>query len=282
MFQRVPRALRRLTAVVVLCCTLGAAVTGCTGSGGSGDEPDAPRVVRAPEPGLAFDYQIGGPYRPPAGVRAVSRDRTSEPAEGVYNICYVNAFQAQPETDDWWHEHHPDLVLRDADGDPVVDRDWDELVLDISTPGKRGRLARIVGEWIDGCAKAGFDAVEADNLDSHERSEGLLTAADNVAFGKLIAARAHAAGLAIGQKNAAELADRGRRIGFDFAVAEECGQYDECDVYADAYDDRVFDIEYRTDGFDAACEDWGDRVSVVLRDLDVVARGESGYRRRAC
>ena len=141
MFQRVPRALRRLTAVVVLCGTLGAAVTGCTGSGGSGDEPDAPRVVRAPEPGLAFDYQIGGPYRPPAGVRAVSRDRTSEPAEGVYNICYVNAFQAQPETDDWWHEHHPDLVLRDADGDPVVDRDWDELVLDISTPGKRGRRA---------------------------------------------------------------------------------------------------------------------------------------------
>ena len=73
MFQRVPRALRRLTAAVVLCGTLGAAVTGCTGSGGSGDESDGavPRAVRAPEPGLAFDYQIGGPYRPPAGVRAV-------------------------------------------------------------------------------------------------------------------------------------------------------------------------------------------------------------------
>ncbi|MFJ3652713.1 endo alpha-1,4 polygalactosaminidase [Streptomyces nigra] len=293
MFQRVPRALRRLTVAAALCGVFGTVLSGCTGSGGSGgpggsgasgrgDGETAPREVRAPEPGLAFDYQIGGPYRPPAGVRAVSRDRTSEPAEGVYNICYVNAFQAQPDAGDWWHEHHPDLVLRDADGDPVVDRDWDEVVLDISTRGKRARLARIVGEWIDGCAKDGFQAVEADNLDSHERSEGLLTAADNIAFGKLITARAHAAGLAIGQKNAAELAGQGRRIGFDFAVAEECGQYDECDVYADAYDDRVFDIEYRTDGFDAACEGWGDRVSVVLRDLDVVARGESGYRRRTC
>ncbi|MFE5191287.1 endo alpha-1,4 polygalactosaminidase [Streptomyces sp. NPDC056628] len=281
MFQRVPRALRRLTAAAALCGAFGTALTGCAGSGGEEDKA-APRAVRAPEPGLAFDYQIGGAYRPPAGVRAVSRDRTSKPAKGVYTICYVNAFQAQPDAGDWWQEHHPDLVLRDADGAPVVDRDWDELVLDISTRGKRERLARIVGEWIDGCAKDGFQAVEADNLDSHERSEGLLTAADNMAFGKLITARAHAAGLAIGQKNAAELAGRGRRIGFDFAVAEECGQYDECDVYADAYDDRVFDIEYRTDGFDAACQGWGDRVSVVLRDLDVVARGESGYRRRTC
>ncbi|MFD7392808.1 endo alpha-1,4 polygalactosaminidase [Streptomyces sp. NPDC059852] len=290
MFQRVPRALRRLIAAAALCGAFGTALTGCTGSGGPGGtggsgggaDGASPRVVRAPEPGLAFDYQIGGAYRPPAGVRAVSRDRTSEPAKGVYNICYVNAFQAQPDAGDWWQEHHPDLVLRDADGDPVVDHDWDEWVLDISTRGKRERLARIVGEWIDGCAKDGFQAVEADNLDSHERSEGLLTAADNIAFGRLITARAHAAGLAIGQKNAAELAGRGRRIGFDFAVAEECGQYDECDVYADAYDDRVFDIEYRTDGFDAACEDWGDRVSVVLRDLDVVPRGDSGYRRRTC
>jgi hypothetical protein len=270
------------------------AAGGCTASDGEdADEPGrstAPTApgsggagkVVLPEPGVGFDYLIGGAYRPPTGVRAVSRDRAAKPAPGVYNICYVNAFQAQPDTEDWWEARHPDLLLRDADDSLVIDRDWDEAVLDISTPAKRGRLADVVGEWIDGCAAAGFQAVEADNLDSHERSGGLLTADDNVAFGKLITARAHAAGLAIGQKNAAELAGQGRDIGFDFAVAEECGQYDECDAYADAYDDRVFDIEYRQDGLAAACAEWGDKLSVVLRDLDVVPAGEDAYRRRTC
>ncbi|MDH2387286.1 endo alpha-1,4 polygalactosaminidase [Streptomyces sp. HNM0663] len=238
--------------------------------------------VAMPEPGIAFDYQIGGAYAPPPGVRAVSRDRAAKPAPGLYNICYVNAFQAQPDATGWWREHHPDLLLRDAAGALVIDGDWDEALLDISTPAKRERLAEVVGEWIDGCATAGYQAVEADNLDSHERSKGLLTAEDDLAFGKLLVSRAHAAGLAIGQKNAAELAGRGRSIGFDFAVAEECGQYDECGAYADAFDNRVFVIEYQAEGLAAACETWGDTLSVVLRDLDVAPAGEAAHVRRTC
>lgn len=285
MAHRMPQVLRRAFAAAALCGALAVAAGGCTASDGDGeggaDGGDGKQVV-LPEPGAAFDYQIGGAYPPPAGVRAVSRDRAAKPAPGVYNICYVNAFQAQPDAEGWWQAHHPDLLLRDVGGTPVVDEDWDEVLLDISTAAKRKRLVGIVGKWIDGCAEAGFQAVEADNLDSNERSDGLLTAGDNVAFGKLLAARAHAAGLAIGQKNAAELAGQGRRAGFDFAVAEECGQYDECGAYADAYDDRVFDIEYRADGLAAACADWGERLSVILRDLDVVPAGEGGYRRRTC
>lgn len=284
MAHRIPQALRRAFALAALCGALAVAAGGCTTSseGEGGEEGGDPKRVELPEPGVAFDYQIGGSYPPPDGVRAVSRDRTAEPAPGMYSICYVNAFQAQPNAEGWWEDRHPDLLLRDADGTPVVDQDWDEALLDISTAAKRERLAGIVGKWIDSCAASGFQAVEADNLDSSERSEGLLTAGDNLAFGKLLATRAHAAGLAIGQKNAAGLARQGRRIGFDFAVAEECGQYDECGAYADAYDDRVFVIEYRSDGLKAACADWGDRLSVVLRDLDVVPAGEGGYRRRAC
>ncbi|WKX69294.1 endo alpha-1,4 polygalactosaminidase [Streptomyces sp. XD-27] len=235
-----------------------------------------------PESGVAFDYQIGGAYAPPPGVRAVSRDRAAKPAPGLYNICYVNAFQAQPDATGWWETHHPDLLLRDSDGALVVDKDWDEALLDISTPAKRERLAGIVGGWIDGCAAAGYQAVEADNLDSHERSQGLLTADQDLAFGKLLVGRAHAAGLAIGQKNAAGLVRQGRSLGFDFAVAEECGQYDECGAYAGAYDDRVFVIEYQAAGLTAACAAWGGRLSVVLRDLDVAPAGEAAHRRRTC
>ncbi|MFJ7072431.1 endo alpha-1,4 polygalactosaminidase [Streptomyces sp. NPDC098781] len=294
----VPRARRRAGGAAVLCAALVMAVGGCTASGGEGGEngeggtasgratapstPGGSGKVVLPEPGAAFDYQIGGAYPPPAGVRVVSRDRAAKPAAGLYNICYVNAFQAQPDSERWWEAHHPDLLLRDDEGALVVDRDWDEALLDISTAAKRARLAEVVGEWIDGCAAAGFQAIEADNLDSNERSDGLLAPEDNVAFAELIADRAHTAGLAIGQKNAAGLARQGRDVGFDFAVAEECGQYDECGAYAGAYDDRVLVIEYRSDGLAAACAEWGDRLSVVERDLDVVPAGDSGYRRRTC
>ncbi|MDX3850203.1 endo alpha-1,4 polygalactosaminidase [Streptomyces sp. AK02-01A] len=226
--------------------------------------------VRPPRADAVFDYQLGGAYAPPAGVRAVSRDRTAKPADGLYNICYVNAFQAQPgDAVDWWHDKHPRLLLRGADGEPVIDGDWEEPLLDISTDDKRAALLGIVGPWIDACADAGFDAVEPDNLDSYERSDGLLTADDAAAFAGLLARRAHQQGLAIAQKNTTDLLGRRRLIGFDFAVVEECARYQECPDFVSAYDGRVFDIEYEEKDFTAACRAWSEELSITLRDRDV-------------
>ncbi|GAA2304712.1 endo alpha-1,4 polygalactosaminidase [Streptomyces kunmingensis] len=281
---------RRLSA---LCLVLaGALLSACSSSPSPSEAPSSaaassddasPRLV-LPTADMDFDYQIGGPYKPPSGVRAVSRDRTSAPADGLYNVCYVNAFQAQPDALDWWKSKHPDLLLRDDDGtgELVIDEDWDEALLDISTADKRERLADIVGPWIDGCADDGYQAVEPDNLDSYGRSDDLLKPADAAAFAKLLAERAHDAGLAIGQKNTAELLARHKKMGFDFAVAEECARYDECGDYASAYDDRVFVIEYRAADFTKACDTWGEQLSIVLRDLDVRPAGSKGYVREAC
>jgi hypothetical protein len=244
-----------------------------------------PRVV--PPPGnAAFDYQLGGAYRPASGVRIVVRDRRAAPARGRYGVCYVNAFQSQPSEAAWWRAEHPDLLLR-RDGRPVADEDWpDELLLDTSTAPKRKAITGIVGGWIDGCAAAGFDAVEPDNLDSWTRSRGALRREHNVALARLLAARAHAAGLAIAQKNAAELAPRGRRIGFDFAIAEECQVYDECGAYVRAYGRRVLEVEYDDAGgtrnFRVACRARGRRIAVTYRDRDLVARGGRGYAFRRC
>ncbi|MFC7303960.1 endo alpha-1,4 polygalactosaminidase [Streptomyces monticola] len=227
---------------------------------------------------MVFDYQLGGPYPPDEAVRAVSRDRTAKPAQGLYNVCYVNAFQSQPgDAVDWWRKHHPELLLKDADGSPVVDEDWDEPLLDLSTPGKRQALMEIVGPWIDGCAKAGHDAVEPDNLDSYERSDGLLTAGHAAAFAELLAERAHSRGLAIAQKNTTDLLPERDRIGFDFAVVEECAAFDECGDFADAYDDKVFAVEYTRKDYAAACRTWGPRLSVTLRDRDVRPAGTKGH-----
>ncbi|MFH9105219.1 endo alpha-1,4 polygalactosaminidase [Streptomyces albus] len=268
----------RAAALALAAVLLGGCAAGeDSGDAGERDRGKAAGEVRLPPVHAGFDYQIGGPYSPPEGVRVVSRDRKAEPAAGHYSVCYVNAFQAQPNALEWWDEHHPRLLLRDDEGEPVMDTDWDEAIFDTSSAGRRAELARIVGRWIDGCADKGFQAVELDNLDSYERSDDRLDHADNVAFAKLLTRRAHDSGMAAGQKNAADMVGRRKAMGFDFAVTEQCGQYKECEQYAKAYDDRVLDVEYDAKGMANACRAWGDRLSVVRRDLDVKPRGEKGY-----
>ncbi|WP_434975086.1 endo alpha-1,4 polygalactosaminidase [Streptomyces collinus] len=273
------RAGRAGAGLLALALTV-TALAGCQGGGSgktSAKEPARPTAVRLPPRHAGFDYQIGGAYPPPAEVRVVSRDRTAAPAPGLYNICYVNAFQTQPQERSSWPA---DLLLRDAHGREVVDEDWDEPLLDLRTPERRERVAERVDRWIDGCAEKGYDAVEPDNYDSYTRSHHLLTAADATAFMRLLVRHAHARHLAVGQKNTSELAGRRRDIGLDFAVAEECGQYDECEVYAKAFDDRVVDIEYTDGGLRKALARWGDRLSIVRRDVEVSTPGSPGYVRR--
>jgi Glycoside-hydrolase family GH114 len=241
--------------------------------------PPGAEVVLPPAD-APFDYQIGQPYTPHPETRVVSRDREAEPVPDAYNICYVNAFQAQPHELSTWEAEHPDLLLRDGDG-YVVDDEWDEVLLDISTPTARRALAGVAGGWFDGCAADGFDAVEPDNLDSYTRSGGLLTAADASEFAALLAAEAHAAGLAIAQKNDTGLAPQGRTIGFDFAIVEECNRWSECDAFTATYGSLVFVVEYREDDFDAGCTRWPG-LSIVQRDREVTAPGSSSYRYAAC
>ncbi len=228
------------------------------------------------------DYQLGGAYPPPPGVTLVVRDSTAEPAGG-YDVCYVNGFQTQPGERDAWLAERRDLVLSDAGGAPVADPGWpDELLLDTSTAAKRDRLAAVVGAVVRRCADAGFDAVEIDNLDSYSRSGGALSAADNLALAAALARRAHGLGLAIGQKNAADLGPRARaEARFDFAVAEECVRYDECAAYTDVYGEQVIDIEY-TDNLPADVCGADRPAATVIRDRDLVPPEEPGYHYARC
>ncbi len=220
--------------------------------------------------GTDVDYQLGGASEPAANVGIVVRDRTEPPAAGRYNICYVNGFQTQASEKAFWRRH-PGLVLRDADGRPVVDEAWGEFLLDIRTPAKRQALARIVDRWVRGCARHGYVAVEFDNLDSYTRSGGLLTRRQAIRYAALLVRSAHDRGLAAGQKNLAGF--DGTTIGYDFAVAEECGRYDECQRYVDDFDDQVLMIEYRVADFQATCAGWGAGHAVVLRDRDLSPEG---------
>ncbi|MEZ0110121.1 hypothetical protein ABH920_004136 [Catenulispora sp. EB89] len=293
--------MRTLPAIgaAIAAVTVVALVAGCSSSSASGNDdalsPSSQSAVGAPAPGAKqvvpppigakFDYQLGGAYPVPPGVQVVSRDSTASPAAGVYNICYINAFQAQPGTESWWKANHPDLLLTNTDGAPVIDKDWNEQLLDVSTDAKRAALAKVEYAWIDACAAKGFQATEGDNLDSYQRSNGRLDASQAVAFATLLARHAHADGLAVGQKNTTELLDHRRQIGFDFAVAEQCGATGECDQYATAYAGRVLDIEYDDAGFAKACQASKSGMfgmSVVRRDRDVSPAGSPKYVYRQC
>lgn len=255
----------------------------------------AAREISLPPANQPFDYQLGGSYAPAGTVGIVVRDRLASPAAGTYNICYVNAFQTQPADAGWWKDTHPELLVR-RNGAHVVDPEWpDEYLLDTSTARKRDALLSIVGSWIDRCARDGFNAVEADNLDSWTRSRSVLNKEANVAFAARLAERAHAKGLAIAQKNASELASLGQSIGFDFAIAEECQVWSECDDYMAVYGTRVFEIEYsdsRSDAngnpvspisiYKAACAARGSKISIIYRDREVKPAGSPGYEYRAC
>ena len=248
-------------------------VAGCGGDDAPGGDPGN---LALPPTNGAVDYQLGGAYPPPSGVTVVSRDRNAAPTGNLYDICYVNGFQIQPDEESLWMTAYPDLILRDQSGAPVIDIDWNEMLIDISTPAKRAAVATIVGEWIDGCAAAGFDALEIDNLDSFLRSNGLLTEADAVATMRLFSDAAHARGLPAAQKNSAELVGRKAELGTDFVVAEECNRYDECDVYTGAYGDHVIVIEYRRADYDKGCAAFPG-LSIVLRDLALVVPTAAGY-----
>lgn len=234
--------------------------------------PAAAAAAAAVKPlpvGTDLDYQLGGPRSAPENVGIVVRDRTTSPFAGRYNVCYVNGFQTQQSETGFW-KGRMGLVLK-RHGRPVVDQAWGEWLLNVRTPRKRARLAHIMGTWAKGCAMQGYDAVEFDNLDSYTRSHGLLKRRQAIAYARLLVRAAHAAGLAAGQKNLA--AFNGRTVGYDFAVAEECGRYEECGDFVAKYGRRVLSIEYRRQDFQWTCAHYGGRLAVVLRDLDLTPTG---------
>ena len=98
-----------------------------------------------------------------------------------------------------------------------------------------------------------------------------------MAYAKRLIRVAHRHGLAAAQKNTVEL--NGRRLGFDFAIAEECGRWHECAGYKRMYGEHVLAVEYRRRDLRRTCRVFR---SAVLRDLDVVPAGAPGYRFARC
>ncbi len=162
-------------------------------------------------------------------------------AAGRIVVCYFSAGTWEPYRPD--ADQFPEEVLGNHYDDPAFD---DERYVDIRSEVVRG----IMMARMDLAAARGCDGVDPDNMNLDEVGEAItglpLGVAEQLDYSRFIAAEAHARGLAVGLKNSIEHAAE-LEPDFDFAVNEQCFEYDECDVYAGSFiaaGKAVFHIEY--------------------------------------
>ncbi len=101
------------------------------------------------------------------------------------------------------------------------------------------------------CERAGFDGVEFDVVEAYNSSVSTtgwrISAAIQLTYNEALARIAHEHGLSAGLKN--DLGQIPELVShFDYAINEQCFQYDECDnlsLFVEA-GKPVFQVEYRT------------------------------------
>ena len=157
---------------------------------------------------------------------------------GRYVICYFSAGTIEnwrPDAGDV-DEATIGLPMDDWEGERWLDIRA-ESVLELAK--SRLRLAE----------QSNCDAVEPDNVDGHGNETGFpLSQSDQVRFNTQLALAAHERGLAVGLKNAFELIST-LSSEFDFAITEQCHEYDECELTS-PFTERgkpVFNAEYPDD-----------------------------------
>jgi hypothetical protein len=174
-------------------------------------------------------YEVDGFDTGAAVVRRLHR-------AGRRAICYLDVGS--------WESYRPDagrfpesVKGKRYEGYP------DERWLDIR---RIGVLAPILRKRFGICRRKGFDAVEPDNLGGYTNDTGFpLSAADQLRFNRWVARAVKRRGMAVALKNdpeqAAELTPS-----FDFAVVEQCFQYDECGAFLPFIRSgkAVFEAEY--------------------------------------
>ena len=180
-------------------------------------------------------------------------------------VCYFSAGSTEDWRDD--ADQYPPSAL----GDPLDG--WEgEWWVDI----RDATVREILAARLDYAVERGCDAVDPDNVDGYQNENGLgLTAEDQLDFNLWLAEEAHARDLAIGLKNdLGQLDDLAEH--FDFAVNEECHDYDECGLLSafTADDKSVLNIEYVDDWADSDAKadevcGQGPALDTLIKTLDL-------------
>lgn len=207
-----------------------------------------------PEPGTTWQWQLSGQINTTWDVEMYDIDLFDTPQatidqlhnDGRIVICYFSAGSYEDWRDD--AADFPEaLIGRKLD-------EWEgEQWLDIR---ELDALAPIMTARLDLAVEKNCDGVEPDNIDGYTNETGFDLHYDHqLAYNRWLAEQAHQRGLSIGLKNdlgqIEDLVDD-----FDWALNEQCFQYDECELLLPFIEDgkAVFSVEYELLP-DEFCED---------------------------
>ncbi len=185
-------------------------------------------------------------------------------SKGRKVICYLDVGS--------WENYRPDrddfpksLLGNRYEGYP------NERWLDIR---KIRLLAPPLRKRFDLCRKKGFDAVEPDNDNGYTNKTGFpLTAADQLRFNRWVAKEVHKRGMSVALKNDPEQAKQ-LAGAFDFAVVEECFQYQECGRFSPFINrgKAVFEAEYELSPGQFCQKAANLRFSAIRKSYDLFAK----------
>lgn len=151
-------------------------------------------------------------------------------------ICYFSAGSYE----NWRSDEN--LFEKSTQGKALDD--WPgEKWLDIRQPA----VHEIMKKRLDLAQQKGCDGVEPDNMDAYDNDSGFsLTANDQLAYNRFIANQAHTRNLSVGLKNDLNQIDQLLEY-YDFAVNEQCFEYDECNTLKPFIDNNkpVLNAEYK-------------------------------------
>jgi hypothetical protein len=205
--------------------------------------PRTTPVVWHPRRGTTWQWQLSGTIQTSVVAQVYDVDLFDTPTSTVASlhragrrvICYLSAGS--------WEPGRPDSGRFPASVRGSAVPGWDERWLDIRAVRV---LEPILAARMDLCRAKGFDGVEADLVDGYAATTGFpLTAADQLRYNRMLARLAHARGLSIGLKNDLDQVAQLQPV-FDFAVNEQCVEFNECDRLAPflSAGKAVFHAEY--------------------------------------
>ncbi|MDH3752515.1 MAG: endo alpha-1,4 polygalactosaminidase [Acidimicrobiia bacterium] len=193
-----------------------------------------------------WQWQLDGPINTSYDVDVYDIDLFESPTatiaelsdDGRIVICYFSAGSYEE-----WREDAQGLPVA-ALGTPL-DGWEDERWVDVRSEAVRD----LMETRLDLAVSKGCDGVEPDNVAAYDDETGFdFTLEDQLAYNRFLADAAHDRGLLIGLKNALDqipdLVDQ-----FDFAVNEQCHEYDECEMNRPFVNagKPVFNAEYAAD-----------------------------------
>lgn len=200
----------RLLAVSVVSCL----AMGCH------EQRHAARYL--PTPGTSWQIQFTGSLDTAVRAQVFDIDLFDTPEEtidgfhvyGTKVVCYLSAG-----TYEAWR---PDANAIPEDIRGKILPEWPgEQWLDIR---RIGDLRPIMSRRLDIAVQKGCDAIDADNVDAHENDTGFaISAADQLAYNRMLGEESHKRGLSIGLKN--DLPQVKDLVSdFDFAINESCAE----------------------------------------------------------